>query len=227
MRFLLTNDDGIDAEGLAALAVAAEPLGTVTVIAPARNWSVCGHRVTTDQPLRTVASSEGRWAVEGTPADCVRLAYTHLAPDFTWVLAGLNHGGNVGADVYHSGTVAAVREGALLGRPGVAFSHYRKRGLEIDWPRASRWMRRTLEDLLGRPCARGSFWNVNLPHLRPDEPDPKIVFCPLDPNPLPVAFRCEGDLYHYEGNYHARSRDEGCDVAVCFGGDIAVSLLEL
>ena len=72
-----------------------------------------------------------------------------------------------GADVYHSGTVAAVREAALHGRPGIAFSHYRKRGMEIDWPRAIAWLRRVLVELLPAAARAGTFWNVNLPHLRP------------------------------------------------------------
>ena len=152
---------------------------------------------------------------------------THLVPAFDWVLAGANHGGNLGADVYHSGTVAAVREAVLHGRAGIAFSHYRKRGMDYDWPRAIGWMRRVLGDLLTRPLDLGTYWNVNLPNLRTDEPEPKIVFCPLDAGPLPVSFRADGDDFHYDGNYHERPRIAGSDVEVCFGGDIAVSLLRL
>lgn len=227
MRFLLTNDDGIDSAGLAALAAAAESFGPVSVVAPAGNWSVCGHIVTTDKPLRARNLREGCWAVEGTPSDCVRLALTHLAPDANWVLAGLNHGGNLGADVYHSGTVAAVREAALLGRPGIGFSQYRKRGMEIDWPRAARWLRLALEHLLARRVEPGTFWNVNLPNLRAEEPEPRLIECPLDRSPLPVAFRREDELFHYDGNYHARPRLAGSDIDVCFGGNIAVTLLRL
>lgn len=168
MRFLVTNDDGMDAPGLAALAEVARAFGDVVVAAPRQNWSVCSHRVTTDAPLRAERLADDRWVVDGTPADCVRLAWAHLAPEFDWVLSGMNHGGNLGADVHHSGTVAAVREASLLGRPGIALSHYRKRGMEIDWPRAADWMRQAIERLLGSPPARDEFWNVNLPHLRAD-----------------------------------------------------------
>src|SRR5436189_111472 len=101
--------------------------------------SGCGHRVTTDGPIRLMKRSDTRWAIDGTPADCVRVALAKLAPDVAWVLAGINHGGNLGADVYHSGTVAAVREAAFHGKPAIAFSQYCKRGHEIDWQRASRW----------------------------------------------------------------------------------------
>src|SRR6516162_6246289 len=95
-----------------------------------------------------------------------------LCPDDAWVLSGINHGGNLGADVYYSGTVAAVREAVLHGWPGVALSHYRKRGMEFDWGRAAAWAARLLGDLPARPGVPGAFYNVNLPHLRPDEPDP-------------------------------------------------------
>jgi 5'-nucleotidase len=227
MLFLLTNDDGYDARGLAALAEAADLFGPSAWAAPMVNWSVCAHRVTTDKPLHIEGRGEQRWAIDGTPADCVRLAMAKLAPAFDWCLSGLNHGGNLGADVYHSGTVAAVREAALHGRPGIAFSHYRKRGMEIDWPRATRWLRNVLEHLLPRPFELGTFWNVNLPCLSSDEPEPRIVECPLDPEPLPVSFREEAGVFHYDGNYHSRLRRPGCDIDVCFNGNIAVSLLRL
>src|SRR5271167_3913960 len=162
MKLLLTNDDGIDAPGLAALAEAAAPLGKLSWIAPHTHLSGCGHRVTTDGPIRIMPREAGRWAIDGTPADCVRVGLARLAPDVAWVLSGLNHGGNLGADVYHSGTVAAVREAALHGRPGIAVSHYRKRGLDIDWQRARLWMKLILTDLLAEPWTPGTFWNVNL-----------------------------------------------------------------
>jgi 5'-nucleotidase len=227
MRFLVTNDDGIDSPGLAILAEAAAEFGKVSIIAPARNWSVCGHRVTTQEPLVARQLGPDRWAVEGTPADCVRLAHTHLADDFEWTLGGVNHGGNLGADVYHSGTVAAVREGLLLGRPGIALSHYRKRNVDFDWPRAGRWVRRVLGRLLKEGLEPGTMWNVNFPCLTADEPEPEVVICPVDRHPLPVAFRIEGNGYVYEGNYHTRPRDAGSDVDVCFRGSIAVSRIAL
>jgi 5'-nucleotidase len=155
----------------------------------------------------------------------VRVALAHLAPDVDWILSGLNHGGNLGADVYHSGTVAAAREAALYGRPSIALSHYRKRGLEIDWPRAQRWLTRVLRELFERTTEPGTFWNVNLPHLLPDEPEPALVFCPLEGGPLPLGYRHEDDCLHYNGNYHERQRRPGSDVDVCFAGNIAVTQL--
>jgi 5'-nucleotidase len=167
------------------------------------------------------------YAVAGTPADCVRVGLHRLVPETTWVLSGINAGGNLGADVYHSGTVAAVREAVLYDKPGIALSQYLKRGLPLDWDRAAAWVVPVLRDLMARPWTRGMFWNVNLPHLEPGAPDPEVVFCRLDPAPLPVSFREEGGLFHYEGNYHLRRREPGTDVDVCFGGKIAVTEITL
>jgi 5'-nucleotidase len=227
MKYLLTNDDGIDAPGLTALAEAAKVLGPLFMVAPHTHLSGCGHRVTTDQPIRLFRKEELRWAIDGTPADCVRVALARLAPDVTWVLSGINHGGNLGADVYHSGTVAAVREAALHGKPAVALSHYIKRGLELDWPRVQRWVRQVLAELFAQPWTPGMFWNVNLPHLAADEPEPRVIHCPLDAGPLPLSFRHDGDCLHYDGNYHQRKRGRGSDIDVCFTGNIAVTRLSV
>lgn len=227
MKILLTNDDGIDAPGLAALAEAARPLGAFVVVAPAEHQSGCSHRVTTGAPIRVTEPGPGRYAVAGTPADCIRVGLSSLAADTDVVLSGINAGGNLGADVWHSGTVAAVREAVLHGWRGVAFSQYLKRGWPVDWDRAARWVTAVVSELLARPTEPGVFWNVNFPHLEAAAPEPEIVFCPLDPSPLPVDFKQEGDLWQYAGNYHLRRRKPGCDVDVCFEGQIAVTRLSL
>lgn len=224
---LLTNDDGIDAPGLEALRIASARFGRGCVVAPQGAFSGCGHRVTTHEPIVTTRQGADRHSVAGTPADCVRLALHHLAPDVSWVLAGINAGGNLGCDVYHSGTVAAVREAVLHGRPGIALSHYLARGRQVDWSVAARRASAVLGRLLTMPWEPGTFWNVNLPHPEPGAPDPEIVFCPLDPSPLPLHFRVEGDQAHYCGVYQDRPRKPSCDVDVCFRGQIAVTLIRL
>jgi 5'-nucleotidase len=227
MRLLLTNDDGIGAPGLEALYMAAIQLGDPVVVAPAEPLSGCSHRVTTGQPIRVSRRKPDHHAVEGTPADCVRVGLHHIAPDAAWVLSGINAGGNLGADVWHSGTVAAVREAVLHGYPGIAFSHYRNKGKEFNWEEAARWVVPILLDLLARPRGPGVFWNVNLPHLEKGTPMPDVVFCPLDPKPLPLSFRREGELFHYDGDYFERHRQAGSDVDVCFRGGIAVTEISL
>jgi 5'-nucleotidase len=228
MKLLLTNDDGIDAAGLAALRAAVATIGRALVVAPARCHSGGGHQVTTHEPIRVSRRDDDCFVIDGTPADCVRVALDRLALDAEWVLAGVNHGGNLGADLYMSGTAAAVREGVLHGRPGIAASHYHRKGIDpLDWARAARWLSPILRDLMQRPWTPGTFWNVNLPHLASGAADPEVVVCPVDPSPLPVSFEARGELLTYNGNYHERARQTGSDIDHCFRGRIAVSLVRV
>jgi len=233
MRLLLTNDDGIDAPGIQALQRAISQLdcSSITyqpvVVAPQDHQSGCSHQVTTSTPIQVQQRSPEAYAIAGTPADCTRIALSHLSPEPAWVLSGINAGGNLGADVYISGTVAAVREAALHRIPGIALSHYRQGKRAIDWNLAADLTARVLTELFRRPIQPGKFWNVNLPHLEPDAPAPGIVFCPPCTQPLPAAYRIEGDRFFYSGEYAKRSRDRGADVEVCFSGSIAVTQLSL
>ena len=123
MRLLLSNDDGYQADGLAALARALADLAEITVVAPDRNQSGASHSLTLEVPLRVGKTREGVHYVNGTPTDCVHLAITGLLehePDM--VIAGINHGANLGDDVLYSGTVAAAAEGRFLGLPAIAVS---------------------------------------------------------------------------------------------------------
>jgi 5'-nucleotidase len=120
---LVTNDDGVHATGLAALAEALAELGEVWVIAPEREQSACGHALTLHRPLRAVGMGERRFAVNGTPSDCVNLAVLGFLPERpALVVSGINHGGNLGDDVTYSGTVSAAMEATLLGVPAIAVS---------------------------------------------------------------------------------------------------------
>jgi len=226
MKLIVTNDDGIEADGIAALLDAARSIGDPVVVAPAGPQSGCSHTVTTGKAVRVEPRGD-QFAIHGTPADCVRVGLHRLASDARWVLAGINHGGNLGADVHYSGTVAAVREAVLHGWPGIAVSQYKKKHLAYDWARASQWTGRVLAELIRKGLAAGTFWNINLPHLSPGDPDPEIVFCPLDPHPLPLSYRHEVEGMHYDGDYHQRNRTAGADVDVCFGGRIAVTRIRL
>jgi 5'-nucleotidase len=120
---LVTNDDGVHAPGITALADALGELGEVWVIAPEREQSACGHALTLHRPLRTVTLAERRVAVNGTPSDCVNLGVLGFLPERPVLIAsGINHGGNLGDDVTYSGTVSAAMEGTLLGVPSMAVS---------------------------------------------------------------------------------------------------------
>jgi len=228
MKFLVTNDDGIDAPGLAALQSAARAFGDPVVVAPAGPQSGVSHAVTWHEGVRIEPRGEQRFAIHGTPADCTRLGLMKLVPDAQWVLSGINHGANLGADVHYSGTVAAVREAVLHGWPGIAFSHYRKTGIEFDWARAVKWIIPVLTNVMAKPIEAGLFYNVNLPLLSTGAADPEVVWCPLDPSPLPLNYRHEEESgLYYAGDYNLRSRAPGADVEVCFGGRIAITAVRL
>lgn len=228
MKFLLTNDDGADAPGLRALREAVAGMGEGTVVAPQDALSGCGHTVTTDRWVQLTERGPSDYIVNGTPADCVRVALHRFGRQFDWVLAGINNGGNLGIDVYHSGTVAAAREAALHGLPAIAVSHYHDRPLtDQDWTRAADWAKSVLAELMGRPRPKRAFWNVNFPSLALGASRPQVVFCPLDPSPLPLSFEEDGGTIRYNGKYAQRERKKGSDVDVCFGGGISVSRISL
>lgn len=229
MHFLLTNDDGIDAAGLAALQSAVQALGgQCSVVAPAVEQSMCGHRVTTHAPLRVDERGEDRWAVHGTPADCVRIALFGLGLKPDWVLSGINHGGNMGQDLVISGTVAAVREATYHGIPAVAFSHYLVSGIALDWQRTATWAGAMLAMVQAEPVKEGAFWNINFPHLPPGGiPMPRVVKSKLARSPLRVAFERTGEGYVYSAHYRERPQDKGSDVEACFGGKISISQVSI
>ena len=123
MKILVSNDDGYDAPGIAALAAALSSLAEVTVVAPSRNRSATSNSITVDRALRITQADNGFYFVDGTPADCVHLAVTgflDFRPDL--VVSGVNDGANLGDDTIYSGTVAAAMEGYLLGIPSIAVS---------------------------------------------------------------------------------------------------------
>ncbi|MEY2483597.1 MAG: 5/3-nucleotidase [Verrucomicrobiota bacterium] len=228
MKFLLTNDDGIEAAGLQALLSAVGALGDAIIVAPAGPQSGVSHAVTWQEGVRIEPRGDKRFAIHGTPADCTRLGLLKLVPDAKWILSGINHGANLGADMHYSGTVAAVREAVLHGWPGIAVSHYRKSGVAFDWSRAAEWVTPILADILAKPIEPGLFYNVNLPNLPVGVDKPEVVWCPLDPSPLPLNYRHEEETgLYYAGDYQLRHRTPGADVDVCFGGRIAVTAVRL
>lgn len=226
MTFVLTNDDGIDAPGLRALQQAVGGQGII--VAPLQHHSGCSHQVTTHRPIRVEQRSDYEYAVDGTPVDCIRIALSQICPDATLVLSGINAGGNLGADIYISGTVAAVREAALHRVPGIAISHYIHQRRAIDWQQAADWATIVIDKLGHHPSQVGSFWNVNLPHPDGETANVDIVFCSLCTQPLPAVYQTlEVGSLRYAGEYGKRLRDPGSDVDVCFARNIAVTQVHL
>jgi 5'-nucleotidase len=157
---LVTNDDGVHAPGLAALAEALEPLGEVWVVAPEREQSACGHALTLHRPLRPHKWGERRFAVNGTPSDCVNLSVLGFLPERPVLVAsGVNHGSNLGDDVTYSGTVSAAMEGTLLGVPSMAVSLVD----EGDFAAAGRVARLVAMRILVEGLPPKTLLNVNVP----------------------------------------------------------------
>ena len=171
MRILLTNDDGIYAPGLRALRHELQQIGEVTVVAPATEQSAAGHSVTLLNPLLVseVFEEDSKtligWAVEGRPADCVKLALLELLPEPPDVIiSGMNAGSNAGINVIYSGTVAAAVEGAFFRRTAIAVSQEYDKKI-YDYPTGALHARRVIEQILARNPPAGSLFNVNIPVL--------------------------------------------------------------
>jgi 5'-nucleotidase len=169
VRILLTNDDGVYAPGLQALRQELVQLGDVTVVAPATEQSAVGHSVTLTTPLVVQEVLDGQrkrlgWAVEGRPADCVKLALRELLPEPPDVLvSGLNAGSNAGINVLYSGTVAAAIEGSFFRCTSIACSLEYTKARPLDFPRGAALARQVIEQILANKPASGSLFNVNIP----------------------------------------------------------------
>lgn len=168
MRFLISNDDGYFAPGIAALAMALGDEGEVVVCAPERDRSGASNSLTLDRPLTVRTAPNGFLFVNGTPTDCVHLAATGLMPALPdMVIAGINHGANMGDDTIYSGTVAAATEGYLLGVPSIAISLASKTPQHFE---TAAMVARNLVQRLKRFPLRGAvLLNVNVPDLPYEE----------------------------------------------------------
>jgi len=170
-RILVSNDDGIHAPGLKVLERVARSLSKdVWVIAPEAEQSGASHGLTLRRPLPIHRIGPRRFAVGGTPSDCVLMVVKHIimdrAPDL--VLSGVNRGANLGEDVFYSGTVAAAREAALMGIPAIAFSQVRK-GDTLHWKTAEKFAPEIIRRLYVDTWPHSILMNVNFPPVAPDE----------------------------------------------------------
>jgi 5'-nucleotidase len=164
MLILITNDDGIQAPALRALRHALADLGRVVIVAPDRDQSATSHSLTLNRPFRIERPEPDVYALDGTPTDCVVVAVHGLLDQRPGlVVSGINHGPNMGEDVFYSGTVAAAIEGALQGLPSLAVSLVASRSQEADFEYPARFTRRLVEAVLGHGLPAKSLLNVNLP----------------------------------------------------------------
>lgn len=164
MLILVSNDDGVQAPGLAALASALEPLGQVVVVAPDRERSAAGHALTLHRPLRLREHRAGWYSVDGTPTDCVHLGVHGILrklPDL--LISGINHGGNLGDDLTYSGTVGVALEGTLFGIPSLAVSLVARE--HFHFGPAGRVARELAEAVAHRGLPTGTYLSVNVPNV--------------------------------------------------------------
>jgi 5'-nucleotidase len=163
---LVSNDDGVHAPGIRALAEALAPLGEVWIVAPDREASASGQSLTLKHPLRAEKVDARVLAVDGTPADCVNLAIVKLLPRRpTVVVSGINRGGNLGDDVFYSGTVGAAREATFFGVSAIAVSLAAR--ADLDYGPAAEFARRLTGLVIDRGLPERTLLNVNVPAGRP------------------------------------------------------------
>ncbi len=227
MKLVLTNDDGIDAPGILALSRALAPVGRPILVAPLTEQSGVSHRVTAHSPIRVVETGEDRYGIDGTPADCVRIAASRIAPDAAWIFSGINRGANLGVDIYSSGTVAAAREAALLGYKAVAISQYVAKGLSVDWEITRILAGRVLRELMDGDLLPGQFFNVNLPHPLTRGEVPPVRHIGLDMSPHAFHYREEDGGLRYVNEFHQRPRRCTMDVDCCFTGNVTVTRISV
>ena len=172
MHILVTNDDGVHAPGLLALAQAMRQIGAVTVFAPDRNWSASGHVKTLERPIRVtetvLADGTPAFMSDGAPSDCVALPLLGYVDKVDLVVSGINPFSNIGHDVTYSGTVTAAMEAVIAGVPGIAFSlasQDKPVNEPTDYVPAGEVARRIVQDVVEQGFLQGVVLNVNIPYL--------------------------------------------------------------
>jgi len=203
MRILLTNDDGIHAPGIAALYRAVRTLGEVFVVAPADVQSATSHAVTFHKPVPTRRQvvtckiSEQSFvgiAVDGRPADCVKLGLMYLVPKpIDLVISGMNSGANVGINTIYSGTVAAAREAAFIGTPAIAVSCHIGDPKLVQWDKAAGYARQVIDSIVANPLAAHTLINLNIPILDCGEPR-GVRVVPVSTSPLSDNYAVTTDV---------------------------------
>jgi 5'-nucleotidase len=245
MQVLLTNDDGIEADGLQALrrALLRVPDIELVVIAPDGNRSAMARSITTSRPLwvQEVEFADGThgYATDGTPVDCVRLATLGLVEGFAaeLIVSGMNHGANLGDDITYSGTVAAALEGVVLGLPAIAVSQQsaaREMDFRLsdafDFEEGARFVARVVEQLPEAPLPYGTLLNVNCPAgdaagVEVTRLGKRIYRDELTPTDDTDPSRPGRRRYWVYGADHGYHDEPGTDLAAVAAGMIAVTPL--
>ena len=228
-RILVTNDDGVHAPGIKALAEAMRPLGDVVVVAPHQESSAIGHALTLRRPLRLETFGPEIYAVDGTPTDCVNIAVAVLfkgqLPDL--VVSGINTGYNLGDDITYSGTVSGALEAALLGAPAIAVSLMRTRDWTFDFGPSATVARDVATHVLKEGLPERVFLNVNVPRGLPK--GVRLTVQGKRNHVTTIAERTDprGQTYYWieegEDTWHAHDRS---DHVACREGYVSVTALQ-
>lgn len=227
-NILVTNDDGISAPGLRALATSLASIGTITIVAPSHERSASAQSLTLRQPIFCDQIAEREWSVEGTPADAVILAFHTLLrqrPDL--VVSGINRGSNLGENVYYSGTIGAAMEGAINRAPSIAIS-LASRARDVDFSPATDFIARLAPLVLHEGLPKGVLLNVNVPNpwngrVRFTRQSPKITRNVLQRGEDP-----RGRIYYWL-NEQRITEDIAADTdhAAILAGEVSVTPLVL
>ena len=238
MHILVTNDDGVQAPGLLALAQAMRPLGQVTVFAPDRNWSASGHVKTLERPIRVtetmLADGTNAYMSDGAPSDCVALPLLGFVDKVDLVVSGINPFSNIGHDVTYSGTVTAAMEAVIAGVPGIAFSlasQDKPANVPADYGPAGETARTVVKNVLEKGITEGVVLNVNIPYLSVENMKGFVVTRQglrvyrdaldrrLDPRGRPY--------YWIGGEAPTGVNEEGTDVGALAAGCVSITPLQL
>jgi len=238
MHILVTNDDGVHAPGLLALATAMRPLGKVTVLAPNQNWSASGHVKTMDRPLRvretTLADGSLALTSDGAPSDCVALALLGLVEeDIDIVVSGVNPHANIGHDVTYSGTVTAAMEAVIAGVKGIAVSLDSPEGFNgvLDYSTAGVVAHKVAEQIINDGLPEGVILNVNVPYLKEAELKGYVITrqgLRVYRDELDSRIDPRGNPYYWIGGEAPTGvHEEGTDFGALKDGYVSITPLQL
>ena len=238
MHILVTNDDGVTAPGLLALAQEMRKLGKVTVFAPDKNWSASGHVKTMERPLRvkevTLADGTSAFASDGAPSDCVALPLLGLIEEpIDIVVSGINPNANIGHDITYSGTVTAAMEAVIAGVRGIAVSLDSPEGhkVPLDYSTAAVVGRRVVEQVIADDLPEGIVVNVNVPYLKESELNGYMITrqgLRVYRDALDVRSDPRGKPYYWIGGEAPTGVDEpGTDFGALKAGFVSITPLQL
>jgi 5'-nucleotidase len=237
MHILVTNDDGIQAPGLLALAQEMRKLGRVTVFAPDHNWSASGHVKTMERPLRVretnLADGSAAFMSDGAPSDCVALALLGLVDSADMVVSGINPNANIGHDVTYSGTVTAAMEAVIGGVRGIAVSLHSPDGFkdQLDYSTAAIVARRVTEKVLSDGLPESVVLNINVPYLKENELKGYMITrqgLRLYRDALDQRIDPRGKPYYWIGGEAPTGVDEpGTDFGALTSGYVSITPLQL